>query len=502
MKAYLISAIIGAIIGYITNWLAIKMLFKPHKEKRIFGIKVPFTPGLIPKEKERIAKSVGDTVGKHILTNEVITESLKNEEILNGLKGILNKKIDEAFESNDTIDNIVKSIGGNKNYIKEDLKENSYKKIKDIIISEENISNYSRYIFNYILEKLKEEPLIVRNVIKSKNFESFLIYINKKQKENKILDKEIKTLISEKALSLIDEDKDLGDIIPEDISNNLSNFIYSQKDIIAENIIKALEDDKFSLKIKEIIGNVLPSMLSMFMSIDSLYEKLFSAIKEYLLVEENKIIICNYIVSVLNNLENTKVESIIRAMSEEDFNNVCQCVADLVNNNLLNDESILSYIEKLENYLLKIDSYENIIIKIDKDYKNHGKEYLDKIMVRYLNSDEFNNTIKSGLNIVIDDLFKLKIKDIVNDKEKAFNFIWNIVENYYNNFIEKDAEELVKIINIPGLVEQQINSFDVSYAEKLIVGIARKELGAITWLGALLGALLGILSPLLSRLYS
>ena len=49
MKIYLISALVGAVIGYITNWLAIKMLFKPHNEKRVFGIRIPFTQGIIPK---------------------------------------------------------------------------------------------------------------------------------------------------------------------------------------------------------------------------------------------------------------------------------------------------------------------------------------------------------------------------------------------------------------------------------------------------------------------
>ena len=52
---YLISITVGAIIGYVTNWLAIKMLFRPQKEIRLRGKRLPFTPGLIPKEKERIA---------------------------------------------------------------------------------------------------------------------------------------------------------------------------------------------------------------------------------------------------------------------------------------------------------------------------------------------------------------------------------------------------------------------------------------------------------------
>ena len=502
MKAYLISALVGAVIGYITNWLAIKMLFKPHKEKKFFGIRVPFTPGLIPKEKERIAKSVGETVGEHILTNEIMTESLRDKEILNSLKAIINKKIYDVFDTNSTMEEILTSIDGENKFIRDDFQKNVYKKIKSLINNEGNIVKFSNHIFNCFLQRIKEKPLIIRRVIKSKKFREFLLKINKGQKENKILDGEIKTFISEKVLKLIENNKSLNDVIPNDISDNISGFVYSQKDLIAESLIKALEDDNFSTKIKEIIGEILPSMLSMFMSVDSLYEKLFSAVKEYLLVEENKKILCNYIISMLDNLQDTKIEDIVRSMSEEDFNNLCQCASDLVNDKLLSDENIVTYIDKLENYLLKLDSYESIILKVDKDYEKHLKAYLDENIAIYLKTDDFNNFIKNGTNTITDYLLKLRVTDVFNDKEKAFAFVWRIVENYYNNFVEKDAKDIVDIINIPKLIEKQINSFDVSYAEKLIVRIARKELGAITWLGALLGAVLGVLSPLLSRLYS
>ena len=48
---YLVTPIVGGIIGYVTNDIAIKMLFRPHEAKYIFGHKIPFTPGIIPKEK-------------------------------------------------------------------------------------------------------------------------------------------------------------------------------------------------------------------------------------------------------------------------------------------------------------------------------------------------------------------------------------------------------------------------------------------------------------------
>ena len=84
----------GAVIGYFTNWLAIKMLFRPHSQKMFLGMRMPFSPGLIPKEKGRIASTVGQAVGNYILTDEILADSLSSESV----KKNISDMIDEAFK--------------------------------------------------------------------------------------------------------------------------------------------------------------------------------------------------------------------------------------------------------------------------------------------------------------------------------------------------------------------------------------------------------------------
>lgn len=83
--------LVGAIIGYITNWLAIKMLFRPLEPVYLGRFRLPFTPGILPKEKLKLAESVGDVVSKELLTPEVFTERLRDED--------LRKKIESAIAS-------------------------------------------------------------------------------------------------------------------------------------------------------------------------------------------------------------------------------------------------------------------------------------------------------------------------------------------------------------------------------------------------------------------
>ena len=62
--------LIGAVIGYFTNFIAVKMLFRPLHEVKIANFRIPFTPGIIPKGKERLAKALGAAVGGNLLTKE------------------------------------------------------------------------------------------------------------------------------------------------------------------------------------------------------------------------------------------------------------------------------------------------------------------------------------------------------------------------------------------------------------------------------------------------
>jgi putative membrane protein len=83
--------LIGAVIGYITNDIAIRMLFRPRTAKYIFGVKIPFTPGLIPKEKSRIASSLGNAISKNLMNTETLEKTLLSQEMLD--------KIGSSFDS-------------------------------------------------------------------------------------------------------------------------------------------------------------------------------------------------------------------------------------------------------------------------------------------------------------------------------------------------------------------------------------------------------------------
>lgn len=76
---WLLPPLLGALIGYLTNALAIRMLFRPLREVRVFGVPIPLTPGVIPRRREELAESIGRMVARDLLTPDVFEERFGSE---------------------------------------------------------------------------------------------------------------------------------------------------------------------------------------------------------------------------------------------------------------------------------------------------------------------------------------------------------------------------------------------------------------------------------------
>ena len=86
ITSYIIAPLVGGVIGYVTNDIAIRMLFRPHKAKYIMGWRVPFTPGIIPKEKGRIAEAVGTVISNNLMSEAVLEKYLLSDNMVNRVR--------------------------------------------------------------------------------------------------------------------------------------------------------------------------------------------------------------------------------------------------------------------------------------------------------------------------------------------------------------------------------------------------------------------------------
>lgn len=498
MKIYIIGALIGAVIGYITNWLAIKMLFRPREAKYIFGMKLPFTPGLIPKEKSRIANKVGETVGTHLLNSDSLSKALKDDKIKAKFNDVAKEKINQVINSNSTLEESLKNTLGENYYaLKGNMIDNIAKTILESIQEEEFKNKVKFYIVDSIKERLNKKPEKIIDFINSNKFREVIINTLEEEKTRDIIGKallkEVKTL--EK------EDLTIEEVIPENIKPYIEEYVKSQKDTLVDIIKNLLRDDEVSHKIKNAINDNIPSIVSMFLSGDVIYGKLVSLVDKSLSEEENKEYICDAALAFVHESMKKKVSDVINNVGEEKLEVISDALGDKISKKLNTEENIDSIISKLNCKISSFNSYEEIIKVLFNDYENILIDNIDSMISQIVNNNQLSGEISKIIEKVFDKFLQNSLNDICYNKQNLENSIMSILDNLYNDFVENKSAKVLEIVDISSIVEEQINAFEVDYAEEIIIGIANKELKAITWLGALLGGILGILSPLLSTIY-
>ena len=253
----------GGIIGYITNDIAIRMLFRPHTAKYIFGIHIPFTPGLIPKEKGRIAEEIGGVISQNLMNQEVLQRYLLSEEMILKVHSSVenffesqkkNKETTEEFLlhylTNDEINNIVSGI-----------KVNTSKQIKEKLNSPELGKKISHLAMEYVAQKLNNSsakeildelggPIIAKL---GGNFVSKLLGMLREPTE-KFLANNINKIIQENGEEIVSNI--IGDESNKLLSTPLSSLLSDKDDQITQ-IISAIESIY-----RTIIEKHLPIILS------------------------------------------------------------------------------------------------------------------------------------------------------------------------------------------------------------------------------------------------
>ena len=104
MYHFFVGPLVGAVIGYFTNDIAIRMLFRPHQPKYFMGIHIPFTPGVIPKEKSRIATSIGKAVSENLMNREVLEKSLLSDDMLTKMGAAIDEFVATQSQNDETIE--------------------------------------------------------------------------------------------------------------------------------------------------------------------------------------------------------------------------------------------------------------------------------------------------------------------------------------------------------------------------------------------------------------
>lgn len=169
----LLTPVLAAFIGYITNLLAIKMLFHPRYPVRILGITIH---GIFPKRQKQFAEKLGKMVSNELLSFDDIAEKISNTENLEKLSPLIEQHLDHFLRNKlSTEMPVIAAFIGEKTILK----------LKSVFLEELNslFPALMKQYAGHLKEDLDLEKIVVDKVseFSSDKLESLLLAIMSKE---------------------------------------------------------------------------------------------------------------------------------------------------------------------------------------------------------------------------------------------------------------------------------------------------------------------------------
>lgn len=373
MHAFLVIVfmmVIGALIGGVTNVIAVRMLFHPFKTYYIFNKRVPFTPGLIPKRRGEVASKIGQVVEEHLLTESLIKSKLNAPASRSAIESLLLNQIDKLKQKHSTI--------------------------------------------QYFADKLDIDVAQLAN-----------------EKLNLVISTKLDAFYHDYQHTAI------KDILPNDIEQSLDSKVDLIPDLLFDRARIYLSSDKGATDISSMLetffqekGKIV-GLLQMFMTKESIAERI-----QHELIRLTKH-------PKAKEIANQIIDSEYQTMKSKHLNEVVT-------------------VEQFDSF----------------------KDSATELAIGYIDAQSVSNKSLSSLMPSFISFLESKVTQTITDA---------IIDN-----ASKHITPIMKKINLKQMIEEQVNTFELDYIERLIIDIANKELKLIMMLGFILGGIIGLLQGVIA----
>lgn len=515
---WMIPPLIGALIGYVTNYIAIRMLFRPLHPWRLLGIRLPLTPGIIPAKRGELAQRMGKMVGSHLLTADDVRQALEKPVFHRELKGTVNVKL-RAFLDRDlgplaTL--VPESYQRRFRELVTTLRTQAVRIASDYLAS----TDFDRQLRGFIREK--GDALLARDL------ESFLTPA-RYQGLQQHLDARLTTIlqspeaartverfVDERLERLLQSDRSLRDLLPEDLVEVLLQLIEREVPPLLERFGGLLYDPDFRKRLVErarqgidafldSLGG-LAGLLSGFINLDQIYNR----IPEFLdkageeashWLREKKT--QQQVAAMLRDrLEGLLDKPLGQFLEKAPYEKIAGA------RRYLNERSVAALQSRRTTELL-LGFADNGLQRIkDRSFRSLLDANLPDASVQRLQDELGDRLLKlvrsAQATAAIDAAIKDKLEIWVFQKPLGrlaerlpADVLEELEEGLYRQVgevLQKEVPPLIETLNVARMVEEKVNQLDILQVEDLLMGIMKEQFKYINLFGAILGFLIGLIN--------
>lgn len=460
------TPLVAGVVGYITNKIAIKMLFRPYEPKwYTLGWQ-----GIVPKTRPKLAVKISEIVGQKLLAHDDFLYALENNDIKAKIHNIIEEKL-KSLNSKDIhalirLSNLEDKIIDNKEVINNVL-NNAAVAVIDIFLNRKiDINSFREPVFN---------------LVKNFNLE-------------KAIDEQIEKTIN----SFLSEDKTLQNILPQDILNRKNDLVEYLTITIMANIRKLGKNDMVKAVLAQKVVNFKDSMLSSATGMDILKA---GFINLFLSNEKIEQIVENELPHITEDLSTNPViyKNIYKTIEEEIDNLLKKPVSEIiVKLGFSDNHDIVLYIKN--HFVTNTNILEKVsALILDKLYQ-YSSLTVKEILV-LLNIDIYKFIKIDVMDILNAENYKLVKANMIN-KFTAFissnyNKIADVITEIAIKLIKSNLKYALNAVNIEKIVKDKINALPLPEVENILFSFMKEHFKWINILGFFIGFVIGLAQALM-----
>ena len=495
------SAALGALIGFGTNWLAIKSLFRPLRP-RWYSLG---WQGVIPRNKEKLASNISEVVDEYLLSTDDLSTLLQDEPFQENLHRFVADQIDRLLSA---------SLASGFAQLPSDWREEGLNKVTRRLlewIADWSESESGLELKQWLLDKLETRlgTLQVEQVLSAEQLDEFISRISGVLAEKKTRE-HLTRILQERLEGFLGSDTPLENIVPTELRDVLHERLQREIPEILERIALWLREPENMedmveriLKALEIYAEQASWLSSLLTKLglhffrdkftEALSQRIPQLTQEFVHSEEVREKFAKQLLDSVNDLLRKPVAEMVGEHRHVLAERVGSIAATWISSTEAQD-ALGSFLRH--------------------QYSQHRKRQLDEMI-----PDEAWRTMRQRLSkalqlprdkigpwsMQLSDFLRKSIQNshvplwewigLRRDDEKAL-VLW--AQDKATKILETHVPVLIGRFDIQATVHAKIMKFDLLQVERLIKGIISDQLRYINLLGAVLGGLVGVLLPFLN----
>ena len=529
--ASLLSALahpcIGAFIGYLTNKIAIRMLFRPLEPWYLFGIQVPMTPGVIPSKRHALAENIGEMVGRHLLTSKDIGAAISEEPFQEHLAIVVERRVREVM---------MQDLGPIGDIIPRKFK--AYFKVGVKTLKYQLTEGVNHYLAGAAFQEQLTAAINSRLDTLAGREINGLLGPEHRRDLYLFIDELIRDLLRGEAAAqwlgdalasgvrkTAAEGGTLRRVLPEPVAAVVGQLIQQHADTILAGMGRQLSDPLIRAQVTSgVLAGVdhfldslgpVGAMARGFIERETLEEQ----VADYLRVKEPDLVawlasgevrsrMLVVLQQAVDDLLDKPLAELLGGLGEEQLRSVCQDVAGQLLC-LLQAEGALNAISVLVHVGMEdlLDGGKRSLADVGQQFFPDGQgQRLRQVVVdecvALFRSGKTERLVTSMLSSMVDTLLERPVGmlyDLVpHGVRRGINSTLQLMTN---RVLLREVPGVVDSLNIKGLVTEKVNKLDLLQLERLLLSIMEEQFKYINLFGALLGFFLGLINLVLVEFF-